>query len=119
MKTKSLRIPVFLAIALVVSATVLPCEAGGTGNGTSGSGQARFNSGMGLQQFRYETDAQKHCPNDTIVWGSSGYPGKFFTRDTRPQRGGGLFACLAEARSRSGGTMNFLLESQPPVSITT
>lgn len=98
MKSQSLRISILLAAALAVSATVVPCEAGSTGNGTAGSGLARFNNGMGLQQFRYETDAQKHCPNDAIVWGSSGYPGKFFTMDARPQRSGGLFACMGEAR---------------------
>lgn len=100
MERKFLRTPILrVAVALVMSATVLPCQAGSTGNGTAGSGQARFNNGMGLQQFRYETDAQKHCANDSIVWGSSANPGKFFTKGAGPQRVGGFFACMAEARN--------------------
>ena len=99
MKRMFLRTPLLLAASLAMAASVLPCQAGSTGNGTAGSGQARFNNGMGLQQFRYETDAQRHCPGDTVVWGSSGTPGRFFTKDAAPQRVGGYFACMVEARS--------------------
>lgn len=98
-RTSSRSSVLLLAIVLAMASTVLPCQAGSTGNGSAGSGQARFNNGMGLQQFRLEADAQKHCANDPVVWGSSANPGKFFTKDAGPRRVGGYFACMAEARS--------------------
>jgi len=70
-RTSSRSSVLLLAIGLAMASTVLPCQAGSTGNGSAGSGQARFNNGMGLQQFRFEADAQKHCANDPVVWGAA------------------------------------------------
>lgn len=88
-----------LSVATAISSFVIPCHAGSTGNGTAGSGQERFGNGMNLQQFRYEADAKKHCPTDSIVWGSSTNPGKFFTYNAGPERVGGFYACMRDAQS--------------------
>lgn len=81
---------------MVLSAVAMPSQAGSLGNGSAGSGQAGFKT---LQQFRYEADAEKHCLNDEVVWGSSENPGKFYIKDAGPQRIGGFYACKAEART--------------------
>ena len=86
-----------LAMILGMAASAAPAQAGSTGNGSAGSGVAQLQNGAGLQQFRFEADAQKHCPNDVVVWGSSQSPGVFFTKDQGPPRVGGFYACLTEA----------------------
>lgn len=76
--------------------------AGSMGNGSATSGMP----GVSLQQFRNEADAQKKCPSDTIVWGSSRNLGIFYTngagpytlRDGQHVRIGGFYACAADVK---------------------
>jgi hypothetical protein len=80
-----------LAISLLAGAAASMAEAGTMGNGTAGSG---------FQQFRYEADAQKHCPHDNVVWGSSAHRGIYYTKGAGPQRVGGYYACMADVKKR-------------------
>jgi hypothetical protein len=65
-----------LPLALLAAA---PALAGGTGNGSAGSGQALHGNGADIPQFTYQADAERLCKGDTVVWGSSAHPGVFFT----------------------------------------
>lgn len=93
-----------LTIASTAFLLLAPTQswAGSMGNGSATSGMP----GVSLQQFRYEPDAQKHCPGDTIVWGSSANPGIFYTsgagpyypREGKQVRIGGFYACAADVK---------------------
>ena len=52
-----------------------------------------------LTPFRYESQAQRHCPNDTIVWLDFGR-GRYYLKGQRRYASGftGSFACRKEAR---------------------
>src|ERR1700687_2162803 len=80
-----------LSVAIVagVAVAAMPVQAGSTGNGSAGSG---------FPQYRYEADAKKNCRNDKVVGGSSAYRGVFFLEGTGPQRNGGFYACMADAK---------------------
>jgi len=93
--TSTLLVSLFFASGLLVAA---PALAGGTGNGTAGSGQAGHGNGADIPQFTYQADAERLCKGDTVVWGSSNQPGVFFTVGNAPQRSGGFYACMAVAR---------------------
>src|SRR5882724_11458284 len=55
-----------------------------------------------LTPFRYEAQAQRHCPVDTVVWLDFRKGIYYFKRQNRYAQGGtGSFVCLDEAR-RSG-----------------
>ena len=92
-----------VSAAILLFAVLLmtvPSDAGTHGNGLAPTGQ--FDNGMDrtdLQQFRNEADARRHCRGNQLVWGSSEHPSKFFTLDAAPERRGGFFACMREARS--------------------
>ncbi len=76
--------------------------AGTAGNGSATSGMP----GVSLQQFRYRSDAKKHCPSDTVVWGSSANRGIFYTNGAGPYslsagkrvRIAGFYACTADVK---------------------
>jgi hypothetical protein len=96
-----IRSGTFKHLLSVAAATALitgPAFAGGTGNGSAGSGQARHGNGADIPQFRYQADAERLCKGDTVVWGSSNQPGVFFTAHAGPTRVGGFYACMAVAR---------------------
>jgi hypothetical protein len=52
-----------------------------------------------LTPFRYEPQAQRHCPQDTIVWLDFGR-GRYYLKGQRRYASGntGSFACRKEAR---------------------
>ncbi|AMA58181.1 hypothetical protein [Bradyrhizobium sp. CCGE-LA001] len=52
-----------------------------------------------LTPFRYEAQAQRHCPHDQVVW-LDFRKGIYYTRSQRRYRQGldGSFVCLSEAR---------------------
>ena len=52
-----------------------------------------------LTPFRYESQAQRHCPEDTIVWLDFGR-GRYYLKGQRRYASGytGSFACRNEAR---------------------
>lgn len=52
-----------------------------------------------LTPFRYESQAQRHCPGDTIVWLDFG-TGRYYLKGQRRYASGytGNFACRKEAR---------------------
>ena len=77
------------AIVAAVVVAAMPVRAGSTGNGTAGGG---------FPQYRYEADAKKNCRNDKVVWGSSAHRGIFYAEGTGPQRIGGFYACMADAK---------------------
>jgi hypothetical protein len=53
-----------------------------------------------LSPFRYEGQAQRHCPDDTVVWLDFRKGIYYSKRQNRYGRGGtGSFVCLDEARS--------------------
>ena len=53
-----------------------------------------------LTVFRYEAQAQRHCPDDTVVWLDFQKRIYYFKRQTRYAQGStGSFVCRAEARS--------------------
>jgi hypothetical protein len=53
-----------------------------------------------LTPFRYETQAQRHCPDDTIVWLDFRKGIYYFKRQNRYGQGNaGSFVCREEARS--------------------
>jgi hypothetical protein len=65
-------------------------------------------SAMPLTPFRYESQAQRHCPDDTVVW-LDFHKGIYYSRrQNRYARGStGSFVCREEARS--GGFRRSLL----------
>ena len=52
-----------------------------------------------LTPFRYEAQAQRHCPHDQVVW-LDFRKGVYYTRGQKRYRQGfdGSFVCLSEAR---------------------
>ncbi|MVT74930.1 hypothetical protein [Bradyrhizobium cajani] len=52
-----------------------------------------------LTPFRYEAQAQRHCPHDQVVWVDF-RKGVYYTRGQKRYRQGfdGSFVCLGEAR---------------------
>jgi hypothetical protein len=96
---RSVTFKLLYSLSFAVSAVVAgPALAGGTGNGTAGSGQASHGNGADIPQYRYQADAEKLCKGDSVVWGSSNQPGVFFTAGAGPERVGGFYACMAVAR---------------------
>jgi hypothetical protein len=56
-------------------------------------------SAIPLTPFRYEAQAQRHCPDDTVVWLDLGKGLYYLKGQKRYARGGsGSFVCRAEAR---------------------
>src|SRR4051812_50154763 len=53
-----------------------------------------------LTPFRYESQAQRHCPEDTIVWLDFG-SGRYYLKSQRRYASGytGSFVCRNEARN--------------------
>jgi hypothetical protein len=52
-----------------------------------------------LTPFRYEAQAQRHCPGDTVVWLDLGKGLYYLKGQQRYARGGsGSFVCREEAR---------------------
>jgi hypothetical protein len=53
-----------------------------------------------LTPFRYESQAQRHCPGDTIVWLDFG-KGRYYLKGQRRYASGhtGSFVCRNEARN--------------------
>ena len=80
-----------LSVSIVAGVAVasMPVQAGSAGNGAAGNG---------FPQYRYEADAKKYCANDKVVWGSSANRGVFYLEGTGPQRIGGFYACMADAK---------------------
>lgn len=95
---------VALSFALFNASVAIPAVAGGTGNGSAGSGMANHGNGADIPQFTYQADAEKQCKGDAVVWGSSAHPGVFFAAGAGPARAGGFYACMAVAR-RAGYTI--------------
>ena len=88
------RIHNAVLITAVITAVARPALAGSTGNGTAGSG---------FPQYTFETDANRLCKGDTVVWGSSANRGVYFTKGDGPysatgKRVGGFYACSADVR---------------------
>lgn len=53
-----------------------------------------------LSPFRYEAQAQRHCPADTVVWLDFRKKIYYLKRQQRYTQGStGSFVCLGEARS--------------------
>ncbi len=53
-----------------------------------------------LSPFRYEAQAQRHCPADTVVWLDFRKGMYYFKRQSRYGQGNtGSFVCREEARS--------------------
>jgi hypothetical protein len=52
-----------------------------------------------LTPFRYEAQAQRHCPDDTVVWLDFGR-GRYYLKSQRRYASGysGSFVCRKEAR---------------------
>jgi hypothetical protein len=83
-----------LSFALVAT----PAVAGGTGNGSAGSGLANHGNGADIPQYRNQADAEKLCKGDTVVWGSSAQRGVFFAAGAGPAHVGGFYACMTVAQ---------------------
>ena len=49
-------------------------------------------------QYTYETDANRLCKGDTVVWGSSAHKGIYYVKGAGPQRIGGFYACKADVK---------------------
>ena len=87
----------------VTAGATLPAQAGSTGNGTAGFGLPQYKD---LAMYRFQADAQRLCKGDTVVWGSSANIGIYFVkgsgpyydRGSGPQRVGGFYACMADAK---------------------
>ncbi len=84
-----------VSIVVEIAATAMPAEAGSAGNGTAGNGLPQFKS---LSLYRYEADAEKQCPTDKVVWGSSGHIGVYYVKGAGPVRVGGFYACMTDAK---------------------
>jgi len=53
-----------------------------------------------LTPFRYEAQARRHCPGDTVVWLDFRKEVYYFKRQKRYGQGGtGSFVCQKEARA--------------------
>jgi hypothetical protein len=78
-----------ISIVVGVAVSAMPAQAGSTGNGTAGSG---------FSQYTYETDANRLCKGDTVVWGSSAHKGIYYVKGAGPQRIGGFYACMADVK---------------------
>jgi hypothetical protein len=78
-----------VSIALGVAVIAMPAQAGSTGNGAAGGG---------FSQYTYETDANRLCKGDTVVWGSSANKGIYYVKGAGPQRIGGFYACMADVK---------------------
>ena len=64
------------------------------------TGWATSVSAIPLNPFRYEAQAQRHCPDDTVVWLDFRRGAYYSKGQKRYARGGtGSFACRDEARS--------------------
>jgi len=63
------------------------------------SGASHGAMGQTLTPFRYESQAQRHCPDDTIVWLDFGR-GRYYLKGQRRYASGytGSFVCRNEAR---------------------
>jgi hypothetical protein len=83
-----------LTVSIVVGIAV-SAQAGSTGNGTAGNGLPQFKS---LSLYRLEADAEKQCPTDKVVWGSSAHIGVYYVKGAGPVRAGGFYACMADAK---------------------
>jgi hypothetical protein len=84
----------FASIVAVICVVARPVQAGSTGNGTAGSG---------FSQYTYETDANRLCKGDTVLWGSSANKGIYFVKGAGPytatgKRIGGFYACMADVK---------------------
>ena len=85
-----LRSAVYLATALIIA------------------GIATNAAALPLTPFRYEAQAQRHCPEDTVVWLDFRKQIYYLKRQKRYTQGStGSFVCLDEARS--GGYRRSLL----------
>jgi hypothetical protein len=72
------------------------------------TGSATNASAMPLTPFRYEAQAQRHCPADTVVWLDFRKGIYYFKRQSSYAQGStGSFVCREEARS--GGFRRSLL----------
>ena len=75
------------------------CGAADTGRiGRQGYRRERASQFKSLSLFCNEADAQKQCPVDTVVWGSSAHIGVYFVKGAGPQRIAGYYACMADAK---------------------
>lgn len=64
------------------------------------AGGATHAAATPLNPFRYESQAQRHCPVDTVVWLDFRKGIYYLKRHQRYARGStGSFVCLDEARS--------------------
>ena len=64
------------------------------------AGGATHAAATPLTPYRYQAQAQRHCPDDTVVWLDFRKGIYYFERQTRYAQGStGSFACLEEARS--------------------
>ena len=79
----------FASIAAEISAAAMPVQAGSTRPGPAGTG---------FPQYTYETDANRLCKGDTVVWGSSANKGIYYVKGAGPQRNAGFYACMADVK---------------------
>lgn len=64
------------------------------------AGVATNAAALPLTPFRYEAQAQRHCPEDTVVWLDFRKRIYYLKRQNRYAQGStGSFVCLDEARS--------------------
>ena len=84
-----------ISIAVGIAVAAMPAQAGSTGNGTAGNGLPQFKT---LPLYSHEEDAQRLCKGDTVVWGSSANIGIYYIKGAGPQRIGGYYACMADAK---------------------
>ena len=64
------------------------------------AGGATHAAATPLTPYRYQAQAQRHCPDDTVVWLDFRKGIYYFKRQTRYAQGStGSFVCLDEARS--------------------
>jgi len=63
------------------------------------AGWATIATAIPLTPFRYEAQAQRHCPEDTVVWLDLGRGVYYLKTQKRYARGAsGSFVCRGEAR---------------------
>jgi hypothetical protein len=64
------------------------------------AGGATNAAAIPLNPFRYEAQAQRHCPNDVVVWLDFSRGVYYLKRQKRYARGAsGSFVCREEARA--------------------